>query len=33
VNAAARPEDTVLADIGERHRTQIEVDLIAEFFP
>ena len=33
MDAAARPEDAVLADIGERHRTQIEVDLIAELFP
>src|SRR5947209_11048958 len=33
VDAAACPEDTVLAHIGERYRTQIEVDLIAEFFP
>src|SRR6202030_3870447 len=33
VDAAARPKDAVLADIGERYRTQIEVDLIAELFP
>src|SRR5690348_14925373 len=33
MDATARPEDTAIADIGERHRAQIEVDLIAEFFP
>src|SRR5580700_10220338 len=33
MEATARAEDTALADIGERHRTQIEVDLIAELFP
>src|SRR5260370_41984885 len=33
MDAAAGPEDAVLAHIGERHRAQIEVDLVAELFP
>src|SRR5690349_23495649 len=33
MEATARPQEAALADIGERHRTQIEVNLIAELFP
>jgi hypothetical protein len=33
VEPAACSQDAVLTDIGERHRTQKEVNLIAKLFP